>query len=142
MDWGLLFGAVNIIALIGWGLLFVARRGPLLHSTILYLGVTLLSAIYAAAFAGLLLTDGLGEGGFGSIADIRALFASDAGIVIGWTHYLAFDLFVGLWIAREADQRGFSRLAQVPVLALTLMAGPAGLLLWMLLRGRKKIRRG
>jgi hypothetical protein len=44
-----------------------------------------------------------------SVAGLRPLFASDGGIVIGWTHYLAFDLFVGLWIAKDADHKGFSR---------------------------------
>ena len=51
-----------------------------------------------------------------------ALLASDAGIVVGWTHYLAFDLFVGLWIARDADAKGFGRLIQVPFLLLTFLA--------------------
>ena len=60
---------------------------------------------------------------------------SDGGIVIGWTHYLAFDLFVGLWIARDADDKGVGRLVQLPFLFLTLMAGPIGLLSWLGFRG-------
>ena len=62
---------------------------------------------------------------------------SDGGIVLGWTHYLAFDLFVGLWIARDADAKGFSRLVQLPILFFTLMAGPIGLLLWLVIRERR-----
>jgi hypothetical protein len=62
---------------------------------------------------------------------------SDGGMVLGWTHYLAFDLFVGLWIARDADAKGFSRLAQLPVLFLVLMAGPIGLLVWLIVRERR-----
>lgn len=69
-----------------------------------------------------------------SIAGIRALFSSDGGIVVGWTHYLAFDLFVGLWIARDADAKGFGRLIQLPFLFATLMAGPIGLLAWLIVR--------
>jgi hypothetical protein len=72
-----------------------------------------------------------------SIAGVRALFASDAGIVIGWIHYLALDLFAGIWIARDADQKKFSRIVQAPVLALTFVAGPAGLGLWFLIRERR-----
>ena len=72
-----------------------------------------------------------------SIAGLRALFMSDGGIVLGWTHYLALDLFVGLWIGRDADAKGFSRLAQVPVLFATLMAGPIGLLVWLAVRERR-----
>jgi hypothetical protein len=74
------------------------------------------------------------KGGFGSIAGIRALFVSDAGVVIGWTHYLAFDLFVGLWMAKDADHKGFSLLVQLPFLLATLVAGPLGLLAWLVTR--------
>jgi hypothetical protein len=76
-------------------------------------------------------------GDFLSIEGIRSLFASDAGIVIGWTHYLAFDLFIGQWIAKDADHKGFSRIAQAPILILTLLAGPIGLLAWLLVRERR-----
>jgi hypothetical protein len=65
------------------------------------------------------------------------LFMSDGGIVLGWTHYLAFDLFVGLWISRDADAKGFNRLVQTPILLATLMAGPIGLLLWLIIRERR-----
>ena len=73
-------------------------------------------------------------GGYGSIAEIRALFADDSALVAGWFHYLAFDLFVGCWIAREGAASGIHGLILVPCLTLTFMFGPAGLLLFLLLR--------
>ena len=76
-------------------------------------------------------------GDFLSIEGIRSLFASDGGVVIGWTHYLAFDLFIGQWIAKDADHKGVSRIAQVPVLILTFLAGPIGLLVWLVVRERR-----
>ena len=75
-----------------------------------------------------------------SVSGLRNLFMSDGGIVLGWTHYLAFDLFVGLWISRDADAKGFSRLVQLPILFATLMAGPIGLLLWLAMRERRARR--
>ena len=45
-------------------------------------------------------------------------------------HYLAFDLFVGLWIAGRADEIGMSRWLQAPILFTTFMFGPAGLLIF------------
>jgi hypothetical protein len=75
-----------------------------------------------------------GGADFSTIAGVRSIFASDAGVTIGWTHYLAFDLFVGLWIARDGDAKSISRWAQAPVLFATLMAGPLGLLVWLGLR--------
>ena len=142
MNWAMMFSLTNGAALIAWVLLAVGPRGPKTGAIILYLGVGLLCLAYAVMFG--LLFGGLvdparvsgatGPGSFTSIAGIRALFMSDGGIVLGWTHYLAFDLFVGQWIAKDADNKGFARWAQLPVLFITLMAGPIGLLVWLIVR--------
>ncbi len=90
---------------------------------------------YALAYVVLLLTAPAAEGGgFGSIAQVRALFAVDAALAAGWLHYLAFDLFVGTWIARRSAALGLPWLAVVPLLALTFLFGPAGLLAFFALR--------
>ena len=135
MTWPALFAITNAVAMLGWLILIILPRRPVLLALVMYLGVGLLCAIYVACFAALLFGSGGGGGSFTyDIPGIRALFATDAGIVIGWTHYLAFDLFVGLWIARDADAKGFPRLTQVPILLATLMAGPVGLLVWLAIR--------
>jgi Domain of unknown function (DUF4281) len=149
--WDGLFGFVNVVALIGWALLVFLPRHPLTHSAILFLGIGLLCLIYTTGFA-LIVSGSIDPGGqpgaggldFTSIAGVRALFLSDGGVVVGWTHYLAFDLFTGLWIARDADAKGFSRLTQVPFLATTLIAGPIGLLFWLIVREARarKLGRG
>ncbi|MCY7398481.1 MAG: DUF4281 domain-containing protein [Sphingomonas bacterium] len=142
MNWTFLFGFANALALAGWAMLALLPRGPKLMSVIMYGCVAVLCLTYAALFVllfGKLIDPGAvagasGQGDFNSIAGIRGLFASDGGIVIGWTHYLAFDLFVGLWIAKDADHKGFSRLVQLPFLFATLMAGPIGLFAWLVTR--------
>ena len=141
--WTTLFGLTNVIALFGWVLLAALPRKPLVTTSILYLGVAMLCAVYAIMFA-LLFSGSVDSGVVAgaksldvsnySIPGIRALFQSDGGIVLGWTHYLAFDLFTGLWIARDADAKGFSRTVQLPILLATLLAGPIGLLLWLIIR--------
>ena len=142
--WSALFTFTNGLAVIGWLLLAFAPRKPLVHSAILYLGVALLCLIYLVLFVlvvgGLIdpaKVAGAGQAGFGSIAGVRAFFASDGGAVIGWTHYLAFDLFTGLWIARDADHKHFARWLQVPFLLATFMAGPIGLFCWLIMRERR-----
>ncbi|BDI60588.1 ABA4-like family protein [Qipengyuania nanhaisediminis] len=137
MDWGLVFSAANILAMIAWAALILLPRWPALLSALLYLGIGLLCALYVGLFAGVLagvIPGGEGGGDFTTIAGVRALFASDVGVVIGWVHYLALDLFVGLWIARDGDAKGISRLFQAPVLLATFMAGPLGLGIWLLAR--------
>lgn len=146
MDWGLVFKIVNLLAAIGWIGLILLPRWPALLSAILYLGVGLLCLIYAVGLIGVVsgLIPNPGGGGmdFTSIAGIRALFATDGGVTIGWTHYLAFDLFTGLWIARDADAKGISRFLQAPVLLLTFLAGPLGLGIWLLAREPAARRQG
>ena len=147
--WSAVFAATNLLAVAGWLLLAAAPRKPAVHSLIMYLGVAVLCMTYTVAFA-LFLSGaadpvrvaGAGEPGFGSIAGVRALFASDGGVVIGWTHYLAFDLFTGLWIAADADNKQFGRLTQLPFLFATFMAGPVGLLAWLIVRERRARAKG
>ena len=141
--WIFLFGLTNVIALIGWVLLAAFPRKPLTMSAVLYLGVALLCLCYTAMFV--VLVGGWADPGAVpgaapvdysnySIPGIRALFMTDGGIVVGWTHYLAFDLFTGLWIARDADHKGYARWVQLPFLFATFMAGPIGLLSWLVVR--------
>jgi Domain of unknown function (DUF4281) len=149
--WTALFSCTNILAMGAWLVLAFLPRKPLAHSVVLYLGVALLCLIYTVCFALFLsgkvdpiAQPGTGQPGFDSIAAVRALFMSDGGVVIGWTHYLAFDLFTGLWIARDADAKQFSRLFQLPFLAMTFIAGPVGLFSWLIVRERaaRKVGRG
>lgn len=138
MGWTFVFSAVNMLALVGWASLILLPRWPALLSAVLYLGVGLLCVAYATGLIGVvsgLIPNPQGGGAdFSTIAGVRAIFASDAGVTIGWTHYLAFDLFVGLWIARDGDAKDISRFVQAPILFATLMAGPLGLGIWLLLR--------
>lgn len=139
MSWDAIFGAANLLALLSWVALAFLPRWPALLSALLFLIVGGLCLTYAVSLIGMmsgLLDPGGGDGSanFSNIEGVRAAFASDGGITIGWIHYLAFDLFVGIWIARDADAKNFSRLLQIPILLLTLFAGPIGLLVWLIVR--------
>jgi asparagine N-glycosylation enzyme membrane subunit Stt3 len=147
MDWKLLFNVVNLLALVSWSVLILLPRRPALLSGVMYLGIGLLCLIYASGLIGLvsgLLPSGGTSGGadFTTIEGVRAIFSNDAGVTIGWTHYLAFDLFVGLWIARDGDAKAISRLVQAPILLATFMAGPMGLLVWLIIREPAARRQG
>jgi hypothetical protein len=135
MSWSALFAATNALSLVAWALLIIGPRGPRTAAIILYFGVGLLCVAYTSMFAAQI--QNVFQADFTGIAGIRALFANDGGVVLGWTHYLAFDLFIGQWIAKDADHKDFSRLAQSPVLLLTLFAGPIGLLIWLGIRERR-----
>ncbi|MFN6935692.1 MAG: ABA4-like family protein [Tsuneonella sp.] len=144
--WQGVFGVTNVFALLAWAVLVFAPRRPLPLAYVLYGGVAILCLAYAAMLFGLIsgAVDPVRDPGLAvpdlsnySVAGLMDLFRSEGAIVLGWTHYLAFDLFTGLWIARDADAKGFSRLVQAPVLVLTFLAGPLGLLIWLFVRERR-----
>ena len=140
MSWNTIYLLANYWAFVGWLMLAFAPRSPRILSAIMYAGVALLCLLYLVLIAGFL-TGGIDPGGaggsFASLAGVMKLFAAPGGATLGWVHYLAFDLFTGLWIARDADGKGFGRVAQFPFLFLTLMAGPVGLLCWLIVRERR-----
>lgn len=141
MDWDFLFGLTNLIAIAGWLALIALPRSELVLKAVLVGAVGLLCVIYTALFIGLAggLLDaepdaGVAQGFAYSVDGLKAMFAARGAIVVGWTHYLAFDLFVGLWIARDADARRVGGWAQLPFFTVTFLAGPIGLLAWLLAR--------
>lgn len=123
----LLFQAANASAMAGWAVLVLApRRLAWLDAVPRWVVPVGLSALYAGLMLAHFAEAG---GGYGSIAEVRQLFASDAVLVAGWTHYLAFDLIVGGLMADRMDRAGISRLVQGPVLLTIFLFGPAGILL-------------
>ncbi|VWX60089.1 Membrane protein [Sphingorhabdus sp. 109] len=138
MDWELVFSVTNIYALTLWVILLLAPRGAVVMTGLFYGGMALLSASYAVVM--ILLMAGIVDSGagaamdFSSLAGVQQTLSSPGGATIGWIHYLAFDLFVGIWVARNADKYGFARWIQIPILLFVLMLGPLGLVLYLLLR--------
>lgn len=130
------FTLANAVALIGWIILALAplRRAAAVAAA-RAIGVALAVA-YTLLFAGVLLT--LGEGGreldFSSLAGVTRAFAQPEGVLLGWVHYLAFDLWVGAWAVEDAGKRSLSHWAVLPCLVFILMAGPLGLLLYLAVR--------
>jgi len=68
------------------------------------------------------------------LSGIAALLGSPIGATVGWLHFLAFDLFVGRWIYLDGRERGVPAWVLSPVLFLTLMLGPCGFLLYLIVR--------
>lgn len=124
MSHDLLFRSANAIALSGWLALIVLPRSAGLRRLSLGLVVGGLCATYATLVALHFFDSG---GGFATLEGVQRLFTSRPVALAGWLHYLAFDLFIGWWIAGQLDRRGVSRWLQAPVLAATFMVGPVGL---------------
>lgn len=69
-----------------------------------------------------------------TIGGVAALLGSPAGATIAWIHFLAFDVFVGRWIYLDSGARRISAWLISPVLFFTLMLGPLGFLLYLIIR--------
>jgi len=121
------FDTASAFALAGWLALAASPPGRRWTDAVWQLTGWVMPLLLALVYVALLLGHP-GAGGFGSLAAVRQLFEHPGLLAAGWLHYLAFDLFVGTWIARQAAARGIRHLWVLPCLLLTFLLGPAGLL--------------
>lgn len=143
MNLEFIFSLANLLALAGWVLLVAAPRFYLTQKIVV-------SGAFSMVLSGgylilIVLFFGRADGGFGSLAGVMKLFASPQVALAGWIHYLAFDLFVGAWEARDARERGISHWLVAPCLILTFMLGPVGFLAYRAvrrIRGNTKLPAG
>jgi hypothetical protein len=126
------FQIANVLPLPIWAVWILAPRSrparALARSTWPW---GILAALYTGLLAFVVLRHGLDPAAFGTLAGVMALFAVPWIALVGWVHYLCFDLFVARWMMNDAPDAGY-RLA--PILLLTLLFGPAGLLCYLAVR--------
>ncbi len=127
-----IFPIANLIAMLSWILLAVLPNRRWVTEVITGVAVPALFAVVYIAIAVAVFPHA--EGGFNSLAGVAALFANRWMLLAGWLHYLAFDLLIGTWEARDSITRGVPRWVLVPCLFLTFMFGPAGWLLYVIAR--------
>lgn len=135
MNSELIFQIGSNAALVGWLLLIFLPKKKWVQVFVPSIVVTLLCIIYAYLFlTGFSLAD-LGK--FGTLIGVVELFRSPQLVLVGWIHYLAFDLLIGVYINSNASKYSINHWLCVPCLLLTFMAGPIGLLLYFLIRSIK-----
>jgi len=133
-----LYQLANATALAGWIALALFPRRPWANR---WLCGVLLPGLFALAYlVALAWFWGTGEGGFSTLAGVMALFTVPGLVLVGWLHYLAFDLFVGAWQARRATAEALPYPLLLPCLVLTFLVGPVGLLLFLVLRRARGVR--
>jgi hypothetical protein len=125
-----LFSLANLSVLPGWVLLAVAPRWRWSQRYAALLIPLLLGTVYVW----LLAVNWGGAGGFSTLEGVAQLFSNRGVLLAGWIHYLVFDLFTGSWETRDALVHRIPRIVVVPCLVFTFLLGPAGLLLYLLIR--------
>jgi hypothetical protein len=120
----------NSIAMLCWAALAICLFAPRLQLWIPRLTGFVVPVLFALVYI-VCIAKGFAEsrdGGFGSIAAVRALFGNDWALLAGWLHYLAFDLFVGSWIVRRGIKEGLNPFLLLLCLPVTFLLGPVGFL--------------
>ena len=126
------FSIINFVAIAGWILLVVAPGRRIVTDVV---ASVLIPTVMALFYIGVLAAVwGRSEGSFSTLAGVSTLFKEPWLLLAGWAHYLAFDLFIGSWEVRDARKRQIPHLLVIPCLISTLMFGPLGWLLYMLIR--------
>jgi hypothetical protein len=124
-----LFSLANGAAVLCWILLAVLPNRPWVTTVITG---RVAPAIFAVAYIAIVVVVfPRAEGSFSTLAGVTALFTNPWLLLAGWLHYLAFDLLIGTWEARDSVERGVPRWLLVPCLFLTLMFGPMGWLAYL-----------
>lgn len=128
------FAVTNTLALGAWLLLILLPGHRLVSGVLCAVVAPAVLAVAYAAVVGWQFATNPPAGDLMTIAGLRAAFADDWVFAAAWTHYLAFDMVVGAWVARDAIRLGIPWPLRSLALALTFLLGPAGFLLHLLTR--------
>ncbi|GAA3915758.1 ABA4-like family protein [Actinoplanes auranticolor] len=133
---GVLFGLTFAVAAPFWALMILlpgwswTRR--IIASPLIVLPVVVIYALLVIPAFGEVLPAVASP----TLGGVRELLGTADGAAAAWAHMIAFDLFVGRWSWLDSRSRGVPALIMAPVLVLTILLGPLGLLVYLLVRAR------
>lgn len=141
MTYDALFALATALVLPQWVLLWFAPNWIFTKKLVESL---FLPAVLGMLYVYLLATASspLNFGDFGSFEGIKRLFSggTDATLLAGWIHYLAFDLVAGCWVWNDSRERGIGHGWVLVPLAFCFLLGPVGVLLYAgvrMVKGRR-----
>jgi hypothetical protein len=130
-----LYQAANGTALVGWLILITLPKWQF-SDTIIKNGIVVALAIFYVYL--LFIRKDIPDqqypaGNFSTLQGVTNLFMNPKSVLLGWTHYLAFDLMLGIYIKTQATNAGISHWLQIPCFICTFLLGPIGYLLFLLI---------
>lgn len=132
-----IFNISMLVALAGWIFLFIHPYGENTDKILIYGVATVLSIFYAGLLFKRIHMENrpkYPKGDFKSLEGVVNLFKRPQSVLVGWIHYLAFDLMVGIYIKNDALASGIPFWYLIPSLILTIMFGPFGFLSYIILK--------
>ncbi len=127
-----LFSIANAAVLPGWAALAFLPLWKGADRFVVGVVVTLLALLYICLLAASFHPTDFRA--FGTLDGISGLFQKKLVLLAGWVHYLAFDLLTGLFIVRNARTHKVPHLLALGCAFGAFMMGPAGLLLYLIIR--------
>jgi len=127
-----LFSLCNALAMFSWIALAVFPRNPWTKRIVQFVVVILFTLIYSVLVGQSLNLQDMQS--FGSLTGVMQLFTQPTAVLVGWVHYLAFDLMIGLYILNSGQKHQIHHALLFPCLFFTFMLGPVGLLLFTIVR--------
>jgi len=128
----LLFNIANLVVIPFWVMMiFLPRR----NFTQKIIGSPWIVMPLAVLYTGLVIpsfSDLLGILSNPELESLATAFGTQQGTLIGWVHFLAFDLFAGRWIYLDSRERKIKPVWVAFPLLLTFMFGPLGLLVYLI----------
>lgn len=128
------FELSNLVILPFWALMILAPTWSITRRVIASPWIVappcLLYLIALLPVAGLVLPEVINP----TQARIMSLLGTPTGTTLAWAHFVAFDLFVGRWVYCDSRDRRYTPWWVSPVLVVTLLVGPVGLLVYLAAR--------
>jgi hypothetical protein len=134
MNAGTLFGVTFYLAVPFWALMILAPGWSVTRTVI---RSPWIAAVPLAVYVVLMVPDlpllwsVMSRPDLGTLRDF---LGSPQGAAAIWAHLIGFDLFVGRWMYFESRERGIHPLLMAPVLLLTILLSPFGLLAFLVIR--------
>lgn len=131
-----IFLIANTLALFSWLAIIIFSTNTNVIKTVKYFIVSILAVTYVVLIMPLLKDFELDS--FATLQNVKELFTSNQMVTAGWIHYLAFDLFIGIFIIENSIALGIKKWKYLFCLPFTFMFGPLGLLLYYIFKFFKR----
>ena len=66
--------------------------------------------------------------------NLRDLFENESFLILFWTHFLAINLFCGVWIVKDSQKLYMSKFLVFLPIVITYFVGPIGIFVYWILR--------
>jgi hypothetical protein len=138
MDNATLFLVMSGLSGVGWLLIVFGPCRKSADKVVTGVIVALLAAAYGT-FNFAHLGEVGGPTAFFSYEGAQRVFANPGLQLAAWAHILAADLVAGVWMLHNARRHRIRHLVMIPVYLVTIVLGPLGVLLYLVVRTGKTL---